>query len=128
MQLINGRKIAEEISDELANEIKFLKSKNIVPVLVIIQIGEVLASNVYVRNKMRLSEQLGAITKLNKLPESTSTDELVTLIKQYNNDKNINGILVQMPLPKHIDETKIIETIDSYKDVDCFKLDNVGKL
>lgn len=128
MILIDGKKIAQEISDELKQEISILKNKNIIPALIIIQIGDVLASNVYVKNKMRLSEELGAKTELIKLPENTSTNKLITLIQKYNTDKNINGILVQMPLPKHIDETKIIETIDSYKDVDCFKLDNVGKL
>jgi methylenetetrahydrofolate dehydrogenase (NADP+)/methenyltetrahydrofolate cyclohydrolase len=128
MITIDGKQVAEEISSELKQAIDLLKAKNIIPTLVIIQVGDVPASNVYVKNKIRLSERLGAKTNLEKLPESTSTNELLKLIQKYNNDKNINGILVQMPLPKHIDETKIIETIDSYKDVDCFKLDNVGKL
>lgn len=128
MTLIDGRLVANKISSELKKEIELLKLKNIIPTLVIIQVGNVLASNVYVKNKMLLSEKMGAKTLLTRLDESITTDELVSLIQKYNNDPSINGILVQMPLPKHIDESKIIETIDSYKDVDCFKLDNVGKL
>jgi methylenetetrahydrofolate dehydrogenase (NADP+)/methenyltetrahydrofolate cyclohydrolase len=126
--IIDGKKIASEISNELKNEITFLKSKNIVPTLVIIQIGDVHASNVYIKNKMGLSQLLGAKTSLVKLPQETTTEQMVDLINKYNGDNQINGILVQMPLPKHIDETKIIESISSNKDVDCFKLDNVGRL
>lgn len=128
MTLIDGKTVAQEISLELKQQIDWLKSQNITPSLVIIQVGNVSSSNVYINNKIKLGERLGTITKLEKLPENTSTNELVSLIEKHNNDSNTNGILVQMPLPNHIDETKIIEAIDSNKDVDCFKLDNIGKL
>ncbi|MDR3249975.1 MAG: bifunctional methylenetetrahydrofolate dehydrogenase/methenyltetrahydrofolate cyclohydrolase, partial [Mycoplasmataceae bacterium] len=99
-----------------------------IPSIVIIQIGNNQASNVYVRNKLKLCEKLAVNGKLKHLEENIAEIELIKLIKNLNDDKNVNGILVQLPLPGHIDENKIIETINPIKDVDCFHLENVGKI
>jgi methylenetetrahydrofolate dehydrogenase (NADP+)/methenyltetrahydrofolate cyclohydrolase len=81
-----------------------------------------------VRNKLKLCEKLAVNGKLKHLEENIAEIELIKLIKNLNDDKNVNGILVQLPLPGHIDENKIIETINPIKDVDCFHLENVGKI
>jgi methylenetetrahydrofolate dehydrogenase (NADP+)/methenyltetrahydrofolate cyclohydrolase len=128
MTIIDGKKVSEEISQKLKLEIANLKQRNITPRLVIIQVGNVAASNIYVRNKLRLSEKLGVVTEIKKYPESLPNDELIKIIHKLNNDSLVNGILVQMPLPKHIDESHIIANISPSKDVDCFHLINIGKL
>ena len=128
MQIINGKLVQSQICDELRKEIEELKSKNIVPTLKIIQVGDNQASNVYVRNKIKLSETVGINTTVDKLPETITEAELIDRIKDLNNNKNINGILVQLPIPSHLSEKEIIETIVPDKDVDCFNLVNVGKL
>ncbi len=128
MQIINGKLVQSQICDELKKEIEELKSKNIVPTLKIIQVGDNQASNVYVRNKIKLSETVGINTTVDKLPETITEAELIDRIKDLNNNKNINGILVQLPIPSHLSEKEIIETIVPDKDVDCFNLVNVGKL
>ncbi|MDR1234469.1 MAG: bifunctional methylenetetrahydrofolate dehydrogenase/methenyltetrahydrofolate cyclohydrolase [Mycoplasmataceae bacterium] len=128
MVIIDGKKISNEISEQLKSQIALLKTENIVPKLVIIQIGSNPASNVYVRNKIRLGEKLGVKIQLQKLLENITNDDLLVEIQKFNNDKSINGILVQMPLPPHINEANIIAHIDPSKDVDCFHLENIGKL
>ncbi|MDR0857038.1 MAG: bifunctional methylenetetrahydrofolate dehydrogenase/methenyltetrahydrofolate cyclohydrolase [Mycoplasmataceae bacterium] len=128
MKLIDGKKISSEIKEELKKEIVFLKTKDIVPTLVIVQVGNNQASNVYVRNKIKLSNELGANTSLLHFDEDVTEEHLLQEIKNLNEDDTVNGILVQLPLPKHIDENKIIEHISPIKDVDCFHLENVGKL
>ncbi len=128
MKIIDGKLVQSQICDELRKEIEELKSRNIVPTLKIIQVGDNQASNVYVRNKIKLSETVGINTTVDKLPENITETELINRIKDLNNDKNINGILVQLPIPSHLSEKEVIETIIPDKDVDCFNLVNVGKL
>ncbi len=128
MKIIDGKLISSQICEELKKEIEELKSKNITPCLKIIQVGDNQASNVYVRNKVRLSETVGVNTTVDKFPETISQEELINEIKKLNEDKSVNGILVQLPIPKHISEKEVIEAIDEDKDVDCFSLTNVGKL
>ncbi|MDE6477204.1 MAG: hypothetical protein K2L48_03360 [Mycoplasmoidaceae bacterium] len=128
MKIIDGKLISSQICEELKKEIEELKSKNITPCLKIIQVGDNQASNVYVRNKVRLSETVGVNTTVDKFPETISQEELINEIKKLNADKSVNGILVQLPIPKHISEKEVIEAIDEDKDVDCFSLTNVGKL
>ncbi len=128
MKIIDGKLVQSQICDELKKEIEELKSRNIVPTLKIIQVGDNQASNVYVRNKIKLSETVGINTTVDKLPENITETELINRIKDLNNDKNINGILVQLPIPSHLSEKEVIETIVPDKDVDCFNLVNVGKL
>lgn len=128
MKIIDGKLVQSQICDELRKEIEELKSRNIVPTLKIIQVGDNQASNVYVRNKIKLSETVGINTTVDKLPENITEAELINRIKDLNNDKNINGILVQLPIPSHLSEKEVIETIVPDKDVDCFNLVNVGKL
>ncbi len=128
MKIIDGKLVQTQICDELRKEIEELKSRNIVPTLKIIQVGDNQASNVYVRNKIKLSETVGINTTVDKLPENITETELINRIKDLNNDKNINGILVQLPILSHLSEKEVIETIVPDKDVDCFNLVNVGKL
>ena len=128
MKILDGKLVQSQICDELRKEIEELKSRNIVPTLKIIQVGDNQASNVYVRNKIKLSETVGINTTVDKLPENITETELIDRIKDLNNDKNINGILVQLPIPSHLSEKEVIETIVPDKDVDCFNLVNVGKL
>lgn len=128
MKIIDGKLVQSQICDELRKEIEELKSRNIIPTLKIIQVGDNQASNVYIRNKLRLSEIVGINTTVDKFPENITQTELINRIKDLNNDKNTNGILVQLPIPSHLSEKEIIETIVPDKDVDCFNLVNVGKL
>jgi len=128
MNLISGKDIAKQIENELLHEIEVLKSKNIIPTITIIQVGDNPASAVYVRNKLKLCERLKINGTLEHLEENVTEETLLKTIVKLNNDKNVNGILVQLPLPKHIDENKVIETISPNKDVDCFHCENVGKI
>jgi len=127
-KIISGIELRNEIVEKLKKEIEILKQKNITPKLTIIQIGNVEASNTYVRNKIKLSEKVGSITDLVKLPEETTQEELLSLIRKLNNDNSVHGILLQLPIPKHIDENSVLEQIDPNKDVDCFHISNVGKV
>ncbi|MCL5031498.1 MAG: bifunctional methylenetetrahydrofolate dehydrogenase/methenyltetrahydrofolate cyclohydrolase FolD [Bacteroidetes bacterium] len=129
MKLIDGKLIAAEIREELKKEISELvkKGKN-VPGLVTILVGDNPASEIYVRNKGKSCEEIGMRTKAEKRSEDISEKELLELVDQYNNDKNYHGILVQLPLPKHINEDKIIEAISPKKDVDGFHPISVGNL
>jgi methylenetetrahydrofolate dehydrogenase (NADP+)/methenyltetrahydrofolate cyclohydrolase len=128
MTIIDGKKVSHDICEDLKKQIIQLKSKNIIPKLVIIQIGSNQASNVYVRNKIRLANQLEVIVDLQKLPNEITNDQLIALISKLNSDVSVNGILVQMPLPTHINEANVIAHINPDKDVDCFHLSNIGKL
>jgi methylenetetrahydrofolate dehydrogenase (NADP+)/methenyltetrahydrofolate cyclohydrolase len=128
MVLINGKSISEEISVELSKEIDELSAKGIIPSISIIQIGDNQASSVYVRNKLRLCEKLHVNGSLIKLPETTTQSELIELINKLNNDASVNGILLQLPIPQHIDENAILSLINPIKDVDCFNISNVGAL
>lgn len=129
MQIIDGKKTASDIREELRNELVELKQKyNKVPGLVTILVGENPASQVYVNMKIKACSEIGMHSRLEKLDASISEAELLNIIVQYNNDPKFHGILVQLPLPNHIDEDKVIESINPSKDVDGFHPVSVGKL
>lgn len=129
MQIIDGKKIASEIREEIKKEIFELKQKGKkTPGLVTILVGENPASEVYVNNKIKACAEVGINSKLEKLNASTSEKELLNKIEFYNNNNLFHGILVQLPLPNHINEHKIIEMINTSKDVDGFHPFNVGNL
>ena len=128
-KLINGNEIAQQIREELKQEVAQLKEKhNVVPGLVTILVGENPASVSYVTAKQKTSKELGFYSIQDNQPATLTEEELLKLIDKYNKDPKIHGILVQLPLPKHIHETKILYAIDPKKDVDGFHPVNVGKL
>jgi methylenetetrahydrofolate dehydrogenase (NADP+)/methenyltetrahydrofolate cyclohydrolase len=128
-KLINGNEIAQQIREELKQEVARLKEKNnVVPGLVTILVGENPASVSYVMAKQKASKELGFYSIQENQPTTLMEEQLLKLIDQYNKDPKIYGILVQLPLPKHINETKILYAIDPKKDVDGFHPVNVGKL
>jgi len=128
-QIISGTEVAKEIRAELKQEIAELKEKhNVVPGLVTILVGADPASQVYVGQKEKTSQNLGIYSERYDLPENTSQEELLALINKLNNDPKINGILVQLPLPKHINETEVLYAISPKKDVDGFHPVSLGKL
>ena len=128
-QLIKGAEVASEIREELKKEIAELKAKhNVVPGLVTVLVGADPASQVYVGAKEKTSKELGIYSERYDLPEKTTQQELLKLIDKLNKDPKINGILVQLPLPKHLNEEEVLYTIDPRKDVDGFHPVNVGKL
>ncbi|MBU0652107.1 MAG: bifunctional 5,10-methylene-tetrahydrofolate dehydrogenase/5,10-methylene-tetrahydrofolate cyclohydrolase [Proteobacteria bacterium] len=128
-KLINGNEIAQQIREELKQETEHLKSgHNVVPGLVTILVGQNPASLSYVTAKQKTSKELGFYSVQDNQPETVSEGELLALIEKYNKDPKIHGILVQLPLPKHINETKVLLAIDPCKDVDGFHPINVGKL
>ncbi len=129
MVLIDGKKVALEIRNELMKKISQAKlSGNNIPGLVAILVGDDLASKIYVNNKTKACEEIGMRSKIEKLPADISEEQLLELIDKYNSDNDYNGILVQLPLPKHIDEYKVIERILPQKDVDGFHPVSVGNL
>ncbi len=127
--LIDGKKIADEIKLELKLKIEEVKNKtDRVPGLVAILVGDNPASNLYVSSKSKACNEIGMNSKIEKLSSNISEEELIVLINRYNNDENYHGILVQLPLPEHINEQNIIGAILPSKDVDGFHPVNVGKL
>jgi methylenetetrahydrofolate dehydrogenase (NADP+)/methenyltetrahydrofolate cyclohydrolase len=127
--LIKGAEVAAQIREELKKEIADLKAKhNVVPGLVTVLVGGDPASQVYVGQKEKTSKELGIYSERYDLPEKTTQKELIDLIVKLNKDPKINGILVQLPLPKHLNEEQVLYTIDPKKDVDGFHPVNVGKL
>jgi len=127
-KLIDGKIVSNQVKEEIREETQNLIARGIKPGLVVVLVGEDPASAVYVRNKGRACEQAGIMSETIKLPEETSEPDLLNLIDKLNNDPKYHGILVQMPLPDHIDESKVIDLINPLKDVDCFHPVNVGKL
>lgn len=127
-QIIDGKKISAEIKDELKAKVAELKAEGKNVALAVIQVGNDAASTVYVGNKKKACAYIGIESLSYELPETTTEDELLQLINKLNNDDKVNGILVQLPLPKHIDENKVIQTISPKKDVDGFHMQNVGAL
>ncbi len=128
-QIIDGKKLATQLQGEIATEVSRLSSsKGIVPGLVAVLVGNNEASKVYVRNKELACKKAGFLAEQHHLPETTSETELLQLIDQLNRDAKVHGILVQLPLPKHIDEQKILRSIDPKKDVDGFHPVNMGNL
>ncbi len=128
-KIIDGKLISSRIKSEVRSETEILeKEKGITPGLAFILAGENPASRVYVRNKGKACEELGFYSVTEQLPENTSESELLELVDKFNNDKGIHGILVQLPLPSHINQQKVIEAIDYRKDVDGFHPLNAGRL
>lgn len=128
-QIINGKEIAKAIREELAKKVTALREKSLrVPGLAVILVGENPASQVYVNSKRKACQEIGFISKAYDLPDDTTEAYLLKLIDGLNNDPTVDGILVQLPLPKHIDSTKVIERIRADKDVDGFHPYNVGRL
>ena len=129
MILIDGKKIAAELREELRQEVVALKAKyNKVPGLTVILIGDMAPSQIYVRNKEKSANEVGLKSEVIRYPEAVEEKTVLDKIEELNKDKNISGILVQLPLPKHIDKQKVIETILPGKDVDGFHPMNVGNL
>ena len=127
-QVIDGKKISKEIKDELKDKVAKLKEGGKEITLAVIQVGEDPASTVYVGNKKKACEYIGIRSLAYELKEETTQEELLTLIQKLNEDNSINGILVQLPLPKHIEEKTIINAISAKKDVDGFHPESVGNL
>ena len=127
-EIIDGKKISQEIKDELKEKVAAMHAQGQEVTLAVVLVGQDPASCVYVRNKKRACEYIGIRSLSYELAEDTSEEEVLALIDKLNGDKDVNGILVQLPLPKHMDEDKIIRAIDPLKDVDGFHPQNVGAL
>lgn len=129
MNIIDGKAIAAQVYEDLEKEIKELKKKHdLVPGLAVVLVGEDPASQIYVRNKKKRCEKLGIYSEEYNLPDTTSEKDLLDLVERLNYNPSIHGILVQLPLPKHIDPAEVIHAISPYKDVDGFHPENTGKL
>ncbi len=126
--IIDGKKISAEIRAEIAEEVKEMKAAGVCPGLAVIIVGENPASKVYVRNKGRACAEVGIYSEIIEMPEETSEETLLGKIAELNARDEIHGILVQLPLPKHIDEKAVIAAISPDKDVDAFSEGNVGKI
>ena len=127
-QLIDGKKISKQIKDELKEEVQRLGESGKNACLAVVQVGNDPASSVYVNNKKKACAYIGIGSKSYELPEATTEEELVALVEDLNADETVNGILVQLPLPAHIDADRIIRTISPDKDVDGFHPVSVGRL
>ena len=129
MSIIDGKKVSSHIKDNIAAEVKILKNKTgKTPGLAVVLVGDDPASAVYVKNKNKTCKNIGFQSFEHILPENTSENKLLNLINELNNDDQVNGILVQLPLPSHISSKKILVSINPQKDVDGFHLENVGRL
>ena len=126
--IIDGKRISQEIKDELKVKVEALKAEGKTAALAVIQVGNDPASSVYVNNKKKACAYIGIESLSYELPEETTEEELLELVERLNTDDNVHGILVQLPVPKHIDADKIIQTISPKKDVDGFHPENVGNL
>lgn len=128
MKLIDGKAISTQIKDELKEEVAALKEQGTTITLAVIQVGNDPASSVYVNNKKKACAYIGIESESYELPETTTEEELLSLVESLNQKDSVNGILVQLPLPEHIDEDKVIRTISPKKDVDGFHPQSVGAL
>lgn len=127
-QIIDGKLISTQIKDELKEQVAQMKAEGVEVTLAVIQVGNDPASSVYVGNKKKACEYIGIRSLAYELPKETTQEELLALIEELNGRKDVNGILVQLPLPKHIEEEKVLNTIHPSKDVDGFHPQNVGAL
>jgi len=127
-KIIDGKAIAAELRQKIADDVAVLKTGGVTPGLAVVLVGEDPASRVYVSMKEKACEQAGIFSDEHKLPEETTEAQLLALIDELNRDVRIDGILVQLPLPKHIDEGKVLDAISPLKDVDGFHPYNVGRL
>ena len=129
MQLIDGKSLALKVQNSVSSQVESLKQeKNIVPGLAVILVGDDPASHAYVKMKAKACEKVGFYSITHNMPDSISQDEIIATIEMMNKNPRIDGILVQLPLPKHVDTDKILEVIDPQKDVDGFHAYNVGRL
>lgn len=127
--ILDGKKTSSQIKEEIKEELKGIKEKvGRVPGLAIVLVGENPASKIYVNSKIKGCAELGFESFAHYLPENVTEEELLNVIRELNNDEKVDGILVQLPLPKHIDEKKVVDTIAFSKDVDGFKPENMGLL
>lgn len=128
-EILDGKAIAKQIRDELAIEVvEFIQNFGKVPKLAAVLVGDDPASQVYVRNKERACEKAGIDSELHRLPAETTQEELLELIAKLNRDDSVSGILVQLPLPKQIEEQRVLDAISAWKDVDAFHPENVGRM
>lgn len=127
-KIIDGKAVSQFVKDEVKKEVSALEEKGVSVGLAVIIVGNDPASRTYVNNKKKACEATGIISEEYALPEDTTMDELLALIKELNAKKSINGILCQLPLPKHLDEKAVIENIDPIKDVDAFHAVNTGHI
>lgn len=127
-KLISGKEVSESVKLRVADEVKALKADGIEPCLAVILVGDDPASRVYVNNKKKACEFCGIRSLEYVLPAETTEEELIALVKKLNDDKSVNGILCQLPLPKHFDEKKVLNLIKPEKDVDAFHPENVGHI
>ncbi len=127
-KIIDGKALAEKVRGRIADEVAALKVKGITPGLAVVLVGDDPASQVYVRNKVAACEKVGMKSVMHRMPATASEAELLSVVQTLNNDATIHGILVQLPLPKQIDEKKVLEAIAVDKDVDGFHAENVGAL
>ena len=126
--IIDGKKVSAQLKEQVRIETEELVKKGIKPGLAVIIVGDDPASRVYVNNKKKACEKVGFLSKEFALPATTTQEELLALVNELNEDKEINGILCQLPLPKGLDEKAVIEAISPLKDVDAFHASNVGKI
>lgn len=126
--VINGKELVSALREEIKDEVAELTAQGTQPGLVVVIVGEDAASQVYVNNKAKACANVGIYSEVHRLPESTTQEELIKLIQSFNHNPQIHGILVQSPLPKHINEEAVVDEIDPSKDVDCFHPVNVGNL
>ncbi len=127
-QNLDGIAIAAQIKSEVALEVRSLKARGIVPGLAVILVGEVPASQIYVRSKVRTCGELGIFSEMLTPADSITTDEMLNLVAELNDREDIDGILIQLPLPKHVDTKRLLEAVSPDKDVDGFHPVNVGRL
>ena len=127
-EIMNGRDLSAKVIMNLKKSVEGLKKVGVTPTLAVILVGDDEASKVYVRNKHRAAEKIGIKTIDETLPADSKQEDVLKMIEKYNNDPDVHGILVQMPLPKHIDEKAIIDAIDPKKDVDGSHPENMGRL
>lgn len=127
-KILDGKMVSQRIKDELKAEVLELKNKGITPGLAVIIVGDDPASRVYVNSKKKACAEIGIYSEEYALPAETSEEELLALVEKLNNKDDISGILCQLPLPKHLDEKKVINAISPLKDVDAFHPANVGKI
>ena len=128
-EILDGKALAKTIQEEIADEVaEFFQESGITPCLAAVLVGDDPASEVYVRSKRKACERTGLDSQLHRLPEDATQDDLLELIKKLNVDHNVHGILVQLPLPKQIDESRILQAVHPWKDVDAFHPENVGRI
>ena len=126
--IISGKTIAATVRTEVAKRVGSLRERGIVPKLAVVLVGDDPASAIYVRSKERAAAEVGVDTVDHRMPADTTEEQLLTLVDELNDESSIHGILVQLPLPKHIDEQKVLDRILAAKDVDGFHADNLGRL